>query len=178
MFPVRYRVNLFRCCYLCSMSTNCLSTNCLSTNCLSTNCLSTNCLFTNCLFTNCLFTNCLFMNRLCEYPCAYTCAHARSISGILCKCGWLAMSWCINANKASRASPQQLEAGVGIGNANARYCFGYGRATVVYWCRCKQLKFTWYSNLIRKELNSIRGGCPATASLLNRLTPLYFEIYY
>ena len=49
---------------------------------------------------------------------------------------------------------------VGIGKANARWCFGYGRATVAHWCGCKQLKFTWYSNLIRKELNSISGGCP------------------
>ena len=30
--PIRRRVNLFRCCRLCSMSTNCLSKNCLSTN--------------------------------------------------------------------------------------------------------------------------------------------------
>ena len=34
------------------------------------------------------------------------------------------------------------------------------RATVAHSCRCKQFKFTWYSNLIRKELNSISGGCP------------------
>ena len=70
LFPVRYRVNLFRYCYLCLMSTNYLYTNYLYTNCLFTNCLST-----NCLFTNCLFTNCLFINRLYKYPCAYTCPH-------------------------------------------------------------------------------------------------------
>ena len=58
-----------------------------------------------------------------------------------------------------RGGAQQLEVEVGIGKANARWCFRYGRATVAYWCRCKQLKFTWYSNLIRKEPNSISGGC-------------------
>ena len=43
-YPVKRRVNLFRCCYLCSMSTNYLPKNCLSKNCLSTNCLFANCL--------------------------------------------------------------------------------------------------------------------------------------
>ena len=38
--------------------------------------------------------------------------------------------------------------------------FRYVRATVAHWCRCKQHKFTWYSNLIRKEPNPISGGCP------------------
>ena len=36
---MRRCINLFRCYYLCSKSTNCLSKNCLSKNCLSTNCL-------------------------------------------------------------------------------------------------------------------------------------------
>ena len=136
---------------------------CLQTAYLRTACLRTACLRTACLRTACLWTACASTPMLIPAP-----TPTHSISGILCKCGWLAMSWCINANKASRAGAQQLEAGVGIGNANARYCFGYGRAMVAYWCRCKQIKFTWYSNLIRKELNSIRGsvrisirGCPS-----------------
>ena len=60
----------------------------------------------------------------------------------------------------SHGGAQQLKAVVGIGKANARWCFRYGRTMVAHWCRCKQLKFTWYSNLIRKKLNSISGGCP------------------
>ena len=98
--------------------------------------------------------------RLRLRPCLRSRPHPRVVYPVFCSNMDGSQRWCINANRASRAGAQQLEAGVGIGNANARWCFGYGRATVAYWCRCKQLKFTWYSNLIRKELNSIRRGCP------------------